>query len=129
RGGMGMVYLATRADGDFRKEAAIKLMRDGFASPSMLARFRTERQILARLEHPNIARLLDGGAIGSGTPYIVMEYVDGVPITEYCRRHALSTKDRMKLFRDVCSAVHYAHQSLIVHRDIKPSNALVDAHG
>jgi serine/threonine-protein kinase len=128
-GGMGAVYLAVRADDEYRKQVAIKLVRGGLDSPEMLQRFRSERQILANLDHPHIARLLDGGTTEAGAPYVVMEYVDGEPIDEYCDRHTLSTVERLKLFRTVCSAVHYAHQNLVVHRDIKPSNILVTADG
>jgi tRNA A-37 threonylcarbamoyl transferase component Bud32/tetratricopeptide (TPR) repeat protein len=127
-GGMGDVYLAERDDQQFQKQVAIKLIRSGAAPERLLARFRAERQILATLEHPNIARLLDGGTSGS-SPYLVMEYVSGEAIDRYCARHALSIRDRLQLFRSVCEAVAYAHRSLIIHRDIKPSNILVTAEG
>lgn len=128
-GGMGAVYLGARADGQYRKEVAIKLIRRGMDADFIVRRFRNERQILADLDHPNIARLLDGGATADGMPYLVMEYIDGVTVDLYCDANCLSTRDRLKLFRKVCSAVHYAHQRSIVHRDIKPSNILVTADG
>jgi serine/threonine-protein kinase len=126
-GGMGRVYLAARSDDLYKQQVAIKLMHAGFAQTRrMLLRFGAERQILANLNHPNIARLLDGG-VSEGLPYLVMEYVDGVPIDEYCREHRLSTESRLKLFCTVCRAVEYAHKNLVVHRDIKPGNILVAA--
>jgi serine/threonine-protein kinase len=125
-GGMGAVYRAIRED-DFRMQVAVKLLRRGTDTESALARFRTERQILADLQHPNIARLLDGGATESGLPYLVMEYVDGVPLLEYTG--SLPLRRRLELFRSVCGAVHYAHRRHIVHRDIKPANILVTADG
>ncbi|HEU4389144.1 MAG TPA: serine/threonine-protein kinase [Blastocatellia bacterium] len=129
RGGMGTVYLAARADEEFRKRVAIKLVTAGFDHESIIQRFRNERQILASLDHPNIARLLDGGTTETGAPYFVMEYIEGQTIREYCDSRRLSTDDRLKLFRTVCSAVHFAHQNLIVHRDIKPGNILVTPDG
>lgn len=129
QGGMGAVYLAVRADDQFRKQVAIKLVRADFSSRSIVERFRTERQILANLEHPGIARLLDGGATTRGSPYVVMEYVDGVPVDVYCERHRLSIRERLVLFRRIADAVSYAHRNLIVHRDIKPDNVLVTAQG
>src|SRR5215472_7127991 len=129
-GGMGKVYLAARADELYRQEVAIKLMRTGWRlSRAMLLRFSAERQILANLNHPNIARLFDGGITLDGLPYLVIEYVDGVPIDEYCRRNQLSVSERLKLFSVVCAAVEYAHQNLVVHRDIKPRNILVTEEG
>ena len=129
-GGMGTVYLASRADDLYDQRVAIKLARARLAgNPGMLARFRSERQILANLDHPNIARLLDGGVSGNGVPYLVMEYVEGVPLDEYCRDRKLDTAARLTLFCAVCSAVEYAHSHLIVHRDIKPTNILVNAEG
>jgi serine/threonine protein kinase/Tfp pilus assembly protein PilF/TolB-like protein len=128
-GGMGVVYRAVRADEQYRKEVAIKLLRSGFDSNSMLVRFRAERQILASLEHPNIARLLDGGATSEGSPYLVMELVDGLPIDEYCDLHKLTMVERLKLFRSVCSAVQYAHDRSVIHRDLKPRNVLVTRDG
>jgi serine/threonine-protein kinase len=129
-GGMGEVYLAARADEQFRQYVAIKLMRVGLEqNQSLVPRFVTERQILANLDHPNIARLLDGGLTPEGWPYLVMELVDGIPIDEYCRLHRLSTAERLRLFGAVCAAVEYTHHNLIVHRDIKPANILVNAKG
>jgi serine/threonine protein kinase/Flp pilus assembly protein TadD len=128
-GGMGAVYLATRADFQYQKRVAIKLIKPGLDSEEILRRFRHERQILASLDHPNIARLYDGGTTEECLPYFVMEYIEGLPIDEYCNRHKLSIIERLKLFRTVCAAVHYAHQNLVVHRDIKPSNILVTAEG
>jgi non-specific serine/threonine protein kinase/serine/threonine-protein kinase len=129
RGGMGTVYLGQRADTQFDMRAAIKVIKRGMDSDAVLQRFRHERQILAGLEHPNIARLLDGGTTGDGLPYFVMEYVDGQPLDEYCSRRRLPVDERLRLFRQVCAAVSYAHQHLVVHRDIKPSNILVAADG
>jgi serine/threonine protein kinase len=129
RGGMGTVYLASRADDQFRKLVAIKVVNPGSEAEAMATRFRRERQILANLEHSNIAQLLDGGTAPDGSPYLVMEYVGGMPIDEYCDSRRLSVSERLKLFRTVCAAVHYAHQNLIVHRDLKPTNILVKADG
>jgi serine/threonine protein kinase len=129
RGGMGTVYLATRDDDQFEQQVAIKVVRRGMDTDLVLARFRNERQILAGFDHPNIARLFDGGSTETGLPYFIMEYVEGQPIDEYCDSHRLSTAARLGLFRTVCSAVQYAHQNLVVHRDIKPSNILVTAEG
>ena len=129
RGGMGVVYEAERADLQFRKRVAIKLIRRGMDSELIQRRFRQERQILAGLSHPNIAGLLDGGITEDGRPYLVMEFVQGLPIHRYAAHHALSTRERIKLFRDVCSAVHFAHQNLVVHRDLKPGNLLVTEAG
>jgi len=129
RGGMGTVYLGERADPQFQMRVAIKVIKRGMDTDAVLQRFGHERQILAGLEHPNIARLLDGGTTGDGVPYFVMEYVDGQPIDEYCHAHRLGIGDRLELFRRVCAAVTYAHQNLVVHRDIKPSNILVTAEG
>jgi eukaryotic-like serine/threonine-protein kinase len=128
QGGMGDVYLASRADDQYQKFVAIKVVRGG-ASPNLLERFRYERQILADLDHPNIARLLDGGVTVNGLPYLVMEYVDGLEIEAYCDQNRLSSKRRLRLFIDVCAAVEYAHRNLVVHRDIKPSNILVTSEG
>lgn len=128
-GGMGEVYRAYRADDEYRKEVALKVVRGGQDSEFVVRRFKNERQILASLEHPNIARLLDGGTSEDGTPYLVMELVEGQPITEYCEANSLSTGDRLKIFMRVCAAVQYAHQRLIIHRDIKPSNVLVTQDG
>jgi eukaryotic-like serine/threonine-protein kinase len=129
RGGMGAVYLGSRADDQFSKKVAIKVIRAGMNSDFVVRRFLSERQILANLDYPNIARLLDGGTNEDGLPYFVMEYVEGQPIRDYCDSLQLSTTERLKLFRDVCSAVHYAHQNLVIHRDIKPGNILVTADG
>ena len=129
RGGMGEVYKAVRADDQYRKQVAVKLVRTGFASNAVLMRFKAERQILASLEHPNITRLLDGGTTDSGVPYFVMELVEGQPIDVYCDGHSLPIIERLKLFLNVCSAVQYAHQNLYIHRDLKPSNILVTANG
>ncbi|MEM8960756.1 MAG: serine/threonine-protein kinase [Acidobacteriota bacterium] len=123
-GGMGTVYLASRED-DFAQEVVVKLLKRGMDTDEIIRRFRTERQILARLEHPNIARLIDGGSTEDGLPYFVLEYVDGEAIDEYCARHELNVTRRLELFLEVCDAVEYAHKRLIVHRDIKPSNILV----
>src|SRR5690606_2789205 len=108
---------------------AIKLVRGGFADPELARRFRAERQVLADLVHPNIARLLDGGDAPDGTPYLVMEFIDGEPITTYARKHELGVRERLDLFLHVCDAVQHAHASLIVHRDIKPANILVGSDG
>ncbi|HTR22980.1 MAG TPA: protein kinase [Terriglobales bacterium] len=127
-GGMGEVFSAVRADGQYKKEVAVKLVRGGYDTASVLERFRNERQILASLDHPNIARLLDGGT-ADGIPYLVMELIEGQPIDRYCDEHELSVSDRLRLFRQVCLAVHYAHQHLVIHRDLKPSNVLVTEAG
>lgn len=129
RGGMGEVFLAERADEQFQQQVAIKLVRRGLLSRHVQGRLKLERQILATLDHPNIARLFDGGTTTDGTPYIVMEYVDGEPIDIYCDSRSLSIEQRLRLFQIVCSAVHRAHQNLIVHRDLKPSNILVARDG
>ncbi|HEX7062133.1 MAG TPA: tetratricopeptide repeat protein [Woeseiaceae bacterium] len=128
-GGMGIVYLAERADESFRQQVAIKLVRNRLVDPATEKRLIGERQILANLDHPNIARLLDGGTTADGTPYLVMEHIDGVPIDHYCDSRRLSIDERLDLFRRICSAVHYAHQNLVVHRDIKPTNILVARDG
>ena len=128
-GGMGTVYLAERDDEHYRREVAIKLINPGLRSESIRRRFRNEMQILADLNHPNIARLFDAGETSDGVPYLVMEYVAGRPINVYCDEHNLSTEQRLKLFCTVCSAVQYAHQHLVIHRDIKPGNILVTADG
>jgi non-specific serine/threonine protein kinase/serine/threonine-protein kinase len=127
-GGMGVVYRAVRADDQYRKQVAIKIVRSGFGDEISNQRFKQERQILANLDHPNIARLLDGGAT-EGRPYFVMEEVQGKPIDEYCDAHNLTLRERLELFRTVCSAVAYAHQRLVIHRDIKPGNILVTEDG
>lgn len=128
RGGMGSVVLASRVDNEFQRKVAIKLLHQTDHSEHLLQRFRNERQILANLDHPNIARLLDGGATANGEPYFVMEYVrDAQNITDYCEHRELPLKRRLELFLDACAAVQYAHRFLIVHRDLKPSNILVSA--
>ncbi len=129
RGGMGSVYLAVRADDEYKKRVAIKLIKRGMDTDFIIRRFRNERQILASLDHPHIARLLDGGTTEDGLPYFVMEYVEGHPIYRYCDDHHLSIIERLKLFREVCAAVHYAHQNLVIHRDLKPTNILVTPAG
>jgi predicted Ser/Thr protein kinase/type II secretory pathway pseudopilin PulG len=129
RGGMGAVYLAHRADGEFEQKVAIKLIDLPLATNTFRERFRQERQILAGLQHPFIARLLDGGVTGSGDPYLVMEFVDGVPIQRFCKREDLSLRQRLKLFLEVCEAVQFAHQNFVVHRDLKPDNILIAADG
>lgn len=128
-GGMGTVYLAERADSEFHQQVAIKLVNRSLVSPNVIARMRGERQILANLNHPNIARLVDGGATTEGVPYLVMEYIEGTRIDLYCTTHQLDIRTRLKMFQQVCSAVHAAHQQLIIHRDIKPSNILVMQDG
>ena len=128
-GGMGEVYLAERADLQFEQQVAIKIVRGGVLARSVQSRLKVERQILAQLDHPNIAHLLDGGELPDGAAYIVMEYVDGVPIDQYCDTQRLDIRARLRLFQIVCAAVHAAHQNLIVHRDLKPSNILVTAQG
>jgi tetratricopeptide (TPR) repeat protein len=129
RGGMGEVYRARRSDAQYEKEVAIKLVPGGYHAGFVLERLRAERQILANLEHPHIARLIDGGAADDGTPYMVMEFVDGAPIDRYCTQRKLPLRERLRLFCDVCSAVSYAHQRLVVHRDLKPGNILVTGDG
>jgi eukaryotic-like serine/threonine-protein kinase len=128
-GGMGTVYLAIRDDDEYRKRVAVKVLRGGLWTEDVRRRFRRERQILANLDHPNIARLLDGGTTERGLPYLVMEYVEGEPIVAYADRRRLTVDDRLRLFRAVCAAVQYAHQNLTVHRDLKPSNILVGGDG
>jgi len=128
-GGMGVVYLAQRADQQFEKLVAIKLVKRGMDTDAVLRHFRDERQILASLDHPNIARLLDADSTASGLPYFVMEYVEGLPIDEYCDAQALSITERLQLFRQVCGAVSYAHSRAVIHRDLKPSNILVGSDG
>jgi serine/threonine protein kinase len=127
---MGTVYLATRADGGQQQNVAIKVMQPWFRpARGILQRFTTEREILANLNHPNIARFLDAGVTDDDLPYLVMEYVNGLPIDTYCFQNNLSTDDRLQLFRTVCGAVEHAHKKLVVHRDIKPANILVTAQG
>ncbi len=129
RGGMGSVFLGIRADEEYKKQVAIKLVKSGAMTQEAFRRFRHERQILANLDHPNIAHLLDGGTTEDGIPYVVMEYVEGEPIDVYADRNHLTIQERLLLFRKVISAVQYAHQNLIVHRDIKPANILVTNEG
>jgi serine/threonine protein kinase len=128
-GGMGTVYLAARDDAEFHMRVAVKVIKRGMDSDLIVQRFRTERRILAQLEHPNIARLLDGGTTPDGSPYLVMEYVEGQPLDQYVDEHHLSISERLQLFRTVCAAVKYAHQNLVIHRDLKPGNILVTNEG
>jgi non-specific serine/threonine protein kinase/serine/threonine-protein kinase len=129
QGGMGTVYRSVRDDDAFRKTVALKVVRGERRSDDFERRFRQERRIVALLQHPNIASVLDGGTTEDGQAYLVMEYVEGLPITEFCARQGLGSRERVALFRAVCDAVHYAHQNLVVHRDIKPGNVLVDGRG
>ena len=129
RGGMGVVYLAKRGDGQFEQCVALKVIREGVASASRLRRFLRERRILARLQHPNIASLLDGGMTADGRPFLVMEYVEGLPITTYCDGCRASVEERLRLVMEACSAVESAHQRLVIHRDLKPANIFVSADG
>ena len=129
RGGMGLVLLGVRDDDQFKKSVAIKILRRGMDTEDILRRFRNERQILASLEHPNIARLFDGGMTEDGLPYFVMEYIEGEPLDKYADEQMLSIKQRLELFRKVCAAVQYAHQNLVVHRDLKPSNIIITSQG
>ncbi len=129
RGGMGSVWLATRFDSEIKKHVAIKLVKRGMDTQEILRRFRLERQVLAGLTHPNIAALIDGGSTPDGLPYLAMEYVEGIRIDRYCETHKSTISERLKLFRDVCAAVQYAHGNLVVHRDLKAGNILVTAEG
>ena len=129
RGGMGTVFLAERADGQFEKQVAIKILNRGADTAEILRRFRAERQILARLDHPNIARLLDAGTTDDGLPYFIMDYIVGAPVTRFAVAQRLSTRQRLELFLKICAAVEFAHRNLVVHRDIKPSNILANAEG
>lgn len=128
-GGMGAVYLAERIDGQFDHKVAVKLIKPGMDSEQIIKRFQNERQILANLDHPNIAQLLDGGLMEGNLPYFTMEYVEGEPIDEYCDKNQLTIKERLDLFRTVCDAVQYAHRNLVIHRDLKPGNILVTSDG
>ncbi|HEX5719064.1 MAG TPA: serine/threonine-protein kinase [Thermoanaerobaculia bacterium] len=128
-GGMSEVFLGLRDDGEFVRRVAVKLIRKEFLTAETMRRFETERQILASLDHPSIARLLDAGRTADGMPYFVMEYIEGEPIDLYCDRHRLTVAERLEIFRQVCLAVHFAHQNLVVHRDIKPGNILVTEAG
>ncbi|HET9226829.1 MAG TPA: serine/threonine-protein kinase [Thermoanaerobaculia bacterium] len=129
RGGMGDVYLATRDDGRFERQVALKLLQHGSRDPEALQLFRAERQVLARLEHPSIARLYDAGETASGVPFLVMEYIEGLPLDVYCRENRLDTNERLRLFLRLLDAVSYAHRNLLVHRDLKPANILVTPSG
>ena len=129
RGGMGAVYLAERSDGAYQQRVAIKVLQERISSPEMERRFRSERQILAGLVHPGIARLLDGGVTAAGTPYLVLEYVAGIPIDQYCDEQAFDTKARIELFLKVADVVQSAHQQLVLHLDLKPANILITAEG
>ncbi len=129
KGGMGVVYLASREDEEFKKRVAIRVVKRGLDTEDVLRRFRNERQILAGLHHANIAQLLDGGTSVEGTPYFVMEYVEGLPLLKFCDENRLSTNERLDLFKIICSAVQHAHQNLVIHRDLKPSNILVTHNG
>ncbi len=128
-GGMGTVYLARREDEHYQRDVAIKVLRSGLASTESYHRFIAERQILARLEHPNIARLYDGGSTADGRPYLTMELIDGIPVDQYCDQHRLTVDQRLALFQKICAAVQHAHQNLLVHRDLKPGNILVTPEG
>ena len=129
QGGMALVYLGERDDQNYRKQVAIKMVRPGIDTEQILHRFRNERQTLAALDHSNIVKLLDGGSSEDGSPYLVMEYVEGLPIDQYCDLNKLSIDNRLRLFRDVCSAVQYAHEKLVIHRDLKPGNILITKSG
>ena len=129
RGGMGTVFLAERADGQFEKQVAIKILNRGADTAEILRRFQAERQILARLDHPNIGRLLDAGTTDDGLPYFIMDYIVGAPVTRFAVSQRLSTRQRLELFLKICAAVEFAHRNLVVHRDIKPSNILANAEG
>ena len=129
RGGMGDVWLGERDGGDFRQRAAIKFVRSGWRVGELLARFRRERRVLARLAHPNIAKLLDGGSTGTGEPWLAMEFVEGAPITEWCDAGRLDVRQRLGIFLQVCAAVRFAHANLVVHRDLKPANIMVTPEG
>ena len=128
-GGMGTVFLAERADGQFQKQVAIKILNRGADTAEILRRFQAERQILARLDHPNIARLLDAGTTEDGLPYFIMDYIVGAPVTRFAVAQRLLTRQRLELLLKICVAVEFAHRNLVVHRDIKPSNILATAEG
>lgn len=128
-GGMGAVFLADRADGEFEQQVAVKLLKQGFVSETALSRFVSERNILARLNHPLIAQLHDGGTTKDGIPFLIMEYVEGLPLVDYCHEKKLGLNQRLEIFQKICSAVQYAHQHLVIHRDLKPSNILVTEDG
>ena len=129
RGGMGVVYRAVRVGDQFLKHVALKVVRSGIGGKGAIRRFKNERQILASLQHDNIATLLDGGTTENGLPYLIMEYIDGKPVDEYCDSRRLTIPERLRLFQSICAAVQYAHQNLVVHRDIKPGNILVTPDG
>jgi serine/threonine-protein kinase len=129
KGGMGEVWLARRADGAYEMSAAVKLVRPGWSAAQLAPRFRRERALLARLQHPHIAKLLDGGITDAGLPYLVMEYVDGEPVTEWCDARRAGIRERLRLFRTICEAVRVAHANLVIHRDLKPANILVTKDG
>src|SRR5215470_11517264 len=126
---MGTVFLAERNDDEYHAQVAIKLVRPGMYTEFILARFRRERQTLARLQHPNIARLFDGGTTSKGVPYIVMEYIDGPSLTRYSKERNLGLPQRLRLFMGICAAVDHAHRNFVVHRDVKPGNILVGSDG
>lgn len=128
-GGMGAVYLAVRDDGAFRKQVALKVLRQDQVSLELIRRFHQERQVLANLDHPNIARILDGGQTPEGLPFYVMEYVPGIPLDRFCDQRKIDLAGRVRLFQQICYAVHYLHENLVVHRDLKPSNILVTGDG
>lgn len=128
-GGMGAVFLGERSDGDFEHQVAIKIVRQGFTIGENIQRFRREQKILAGMNHPGIARLFDGGVTDDGSPYIIMEYVDGMPITEYCKQQNCTIDDKLSLFIQVLKAVRHAHENLVIHRDLKPGNILVTESG
>jgi len=129
RGGLATVYLARRDDGAFDQTGAFKVLRRGLDTDDLIARFRAERQILSTLEHPSIAQILDGGALNDGRPYLVLEYIEGLPITSHCKKYRVDTRGRIVLLIEVLRALHHAHRHLVVHRDVKPSNILVSADG
>jgi serine/threonine-protein kinase len=128
-GGMGTVFLAQRVDGVYEQTVALKIVRHGMETPENICRFEKEREILAGLNHPNIARLIDGGVTDFGLPYLVMEYVDGTPIDEYCENNKLTISQRIELVISLCNAVQFAHNNLVIHRDLKPANILIDKNG
>ena len=129
RGGMAVVYLAARADGEYRKRVAVKLIKRGMDTDVVIARLRRERRILAAMEHPCIASLLDGGTTADGRPWIAMEFIEGLPIDRFCRENNLSIEERCRLIEKVCDTVAYAHRHLVVHRDLKPTNILITSDG
>jgi serine/threonine protein kinase/tetratricopeptide (TPR) repeat protein/TolB-like protein len=129
QGGMAVVYLAERADQEYRKRVAIKMVKPGPHQKEIIHRFRNERQTLAALDHPHIVKLLDGGTTEEGWPYLVMDFVEGVPIDQYCDNYRLAIRERLELFRMVCQVVHYAHEHMVIHRDLKPSNILIASDG